>query len=294
MIREKFELLQVLIDKCVKHDYDVVREALSMKWSYLNSEQRPDYLRKEIFRVTEELVAMNQKVPALQAFAFDWNIPDFIWETTFYENLTLDERKEYIAFPYETFNGKLYIEKPTSYDDQLPYLSVIIKMVVYSKYLKDLQKAEKEILHAQEPTITEPEIKENIPPKRIVGKDNPFNCKLDGDAILLLTACVNEAHVFTTDITPQILENFFYCRLDGALKSKNNRLLAYFMMKLSMHEYITYEWQSVIANNKLVFAPQKDKYLNNSDLSTANDNIKYIAPKKSEIIDKFIKQLQKH
>jgi hypothetical protein len=65
------------------------------------------------------------------------------------------------------------------------------------------------------------------------------------------------------------------------------------MMKLSVHGYITYEWQSVIANNRLVLAPLKEKYLNNSDLSTANDNIKYISPKKSEIIDNYIKQLKK-
>jgi hypothetical protein len=66
------------------------------------------------------------------------------------------------------------------------------------------------------------------------------------------------------------------------------------MMKLSAHDYITYEWQSVIANNRLVLAPKKEKYLNNSDLSTANDNIKYISPRKSEIIDSYVKQLKKH
>jgi hypothetical protein len=82
--------------------------------------------------------------------------------------------------------------------------------------------------------------------------------------------------------------------LEGVLKSNNNRLLAYLMTQLSLYRYITYEWQSVIANNKLILAPMKEKYLNNSDLSTANDNIKYIAPKKSEIIDKYIEQLKKH
>jgi hypothetical protein len=117
---------------------------------------------------------------------------------------------------------------------------------------------------------------------------------LDDDAIRILTGCVNDAHIFTTEITPEILEDFFYCRLDGALKSGNNRLLAYFMMKLSAHDYITYEWQSVIANNRLVLAPKKEKFLNNSDLSTANDSIKYISPRKSEIIDSYVKQLKKH
>ena len=142
-------------------------------------------------------------------------------------------------------------------------------------------------------TIAEPQekLQEEASPKKIVGKDNPFNCKLNGSEIRLMTDCVNEANIFSTEITSQILEDFFYCRLSGALKSTNNRLLAYFMTKLSMREYITHEWQSVMAYNKLVLAPMKEKYLNNSDLSTANDKI--FSPKKSEIIDKYIKQLQK-
>jgi len=292
MIEKQFKLLQELIDRCVKREYDAVKEAFSMKKAYLNAEQRIDYIRKDIFRITEELVSISQKIPALKSFAFDWHTPDFIWETSFYENLTITERKKYIAFVYESFEDKQYLENPTSYDESLPYFSNIIKLLVYSKYLDELQKAENDL---SQPTIIKETIVESqeASPKKIVGKDNPFNCKLNGSEIRLLTVCVNEAHIFSTEITPQILEDFFYCRLSGALKSTNNRLLAYFMMKLSAHEYITYEWQSVIASNKLVLAPMKEKYLNSSDLSTANDNIKYISPKKSEIIDKYIKQLKK-
>ena len=76
-------------------------------------------------------------------------------------------------------------------------------------------------------------------------------------------------------------------------ESNNNRLLAYLMMQLSCYNYIAYEWQSVIANNKLVLAKIKDKYLTRSDLSSATDNVKCIYPKGYEIIDKYIKQLQK-
>jgi hypothetical protein len=293
MVEKQFKLLQKLIDRCAKRDYDAIREAYSMKRAYLNTEQCADYIRKEIFRITEELVSISQKIPATKSFAFDWHAPNFIWETSFYENLTIAERKKYIAFSYASFEDKLYFENPASYDEPLPYFSDIIKMFVFSKYLEDLQEIEKELTPspiAKEP-ITEPQ--EDISPKKIVGKDNPFNCKLKDGEIRILADCVNEAHIFTTEITPQILEDFFYCRLSGALKSTNNRLLAYFMMKLSVHGYITYEWQSVIANNRLVLAPMKEKYLNNSDLSTANDNIKYISPKKSEIIDNYIKQLKK-
>ncbi|MDR2915451.1 MAG: hypothetical protein LBV74_11565 [Tannerella sp.] len=293
MIEKQFELLQNIIDRCTKHDYDAVKEAFSMKKVYLNAEHHSDYIRKEIFRITEELVSMNQQVPALKAFAFDWKTPNFIWETTFIENLLPEVRKKYIAFIPESFDYNLYFENPTVYDESLPYFSVIIKLVVCSKYLEDLQQTEKKLTQplVVEETVAKPQ--EDPPLPTIVGKDNPFNCKLNGKEIRLLADCVNEAHIFTTEITPQILEDFFYCRLSGALKSKNNRLLAYFMVELNMRRYITNEWQSVIANNNLILAPMKEKYLNASDLSTACDNIRYISPKNSEIIDKYIKQLKK-
>ncbi len=38
MIEKQFELLQNIIDRCTKHDYDAVKEAFSMKKAYLNAE----------------------------------------------------------------------------------------------------------------------------------------------------------------------------------------------------------------------------------------------------------------
>lgn len=177
-----------------------------------------------------------------------------------------------------------------AYNESLPYFSAIIEMLVYSKHLEDLQKAEKELQPL--PITVEKNVKEPSP-INIVGKNNPFNSQLNDSQIILLADCVNEAHIFTTQITAQILEDFFYCRLSGDLRSANNRLLAYFMVELNLNKFITNEWQSVIANNRLILAPTKDRYLNRSDLSTATENIKFKPPIGSEIIDKYIKQLKK-
>lgn len=86
---------------------------------------------------------------------------------------------------------------------------------------------------------------------------------------------------------------FFNCKLDGVLKVNNTRLLAYLMMQLSCYNYIIYEWQSVIANNKLILKKIKGEPLTRTDLSSATDQAKNIYPKGYEIIDKYIKQLQK-
>ena len=213
------------------------------------------------------------------------------------ENIFLNDGKEDITVKELNQRNKNYHIVTTLLRERNDLVEKYFNRPNFS--LNDFQELSKEFNTTEIPIRDELPIEELKPieektePKNIVGKDNPFNCKLNGSEIRLMTDCVNEANIFSTEITSQILEDFFYCRLSGALKSTNNRLLAYFMMKLSAHEYITYEWQSVIASNKLVLAPMKEKYLNSSDLSTANDNIKYISPKKSEIIDKYIKQLKK-
>jgi hypothetical protein len=163
MIEKQFKLLQKLIDRCTKHDYNTVKEAFLMKKAYLNAEQRTEYIRKEIFRITEEVVSVNQKSPAFKSFAFDWHIPNFVWETSFYENLTITERKKYIAFAFESFEDKLYRENPSSYDESLPYFSDIIKMLVCSKYLEDLQKEEKELL-LENPVLVAPRMPAELVP----------------------------------------------------------------------------------------------------------------------------------
>ncbi len=67
--------------------------------------------------------------------------------------------------------------------------------------------------------------------------------------------------MFTTTVSAKILTDFFNCKLNGVLKVNNTRLLAYLMMQLSCYNYIVYEWQSVIANNKLILKKIKGEPL---------------------------------
>lgn len=129
--------------------------------------------------------------------------------------------------------------------------------------------------------------------KKIVGTSNPFRSSFTEKEIELLTNCINEAQIFTTIMTPIILESFFACTLNGVLKSNNNSLLAYLMMKLSSRNYITNNWQSVIASKQLIYKKTKDDYLTKTDLSTPTEKVQYIPPQGHEIIDKYIKELKK-
>lgn len=297
-IETNFREIQKILDSCIAHDYKTKVDALFFKREYLTQVQLKDYLRQEIFRVTENIVAIQQKYRVVRNIVLDMDIPDFLWESGYFEDLNSDERKKYIGFRCSDFDMDAYLHEPSCYDGRLPYLSIIVNLVVLSKYLRYLQEQESNY-HTDAVAIQEqalPKEKEesaDTNPAKIVGKSNPFKSTLKANEIKLLTDCVNEANMFTTIVSAKILTDFFNCKLNGVLKVNNTRLLAYLMMQLSCYNYIVYEWQSVIANNKLILKKIKGEPLTRTDLSSATDQAKNIYPKGYEIIDKYIKQLQK-
>ena len=297
-IETNFREIQKILDSCIAHDYKTKVDALFLKREYLTQVQLKDYLRQEIFRVTENIVAIQQKYRVVRNIVLDMDIPDFLWESGYFEDLNSDERKKYIGFRCSDFDMDAYLHEPSCYDGRLPYLSIIVNLVVLSKYLRYLQEQESNY-HTDAVAIQEqalPKEKEesaDTNPTKIVGKSNPFKSTLKANEIKLLTDCVNEANMFTTTVGAKILTDFFNCKLNGVLKVNNTRLLAYLMMQLSCYNYIVYEWQSVIANNKLILKKIKGEPLTRTDLSSATDQAKNIYPKGYEIIDKYIKQLQK-
>ena len=297
-IETNFREIQKILDSCIAHDYKIKIDALFLKREYLTQAQLKDYLRQEIFRVTENIVAIQQKYRVVRNIVLDMDIPDFLWESGFFEDLDFDERKKYIGFCCSDFHMDAYLHEPSCYDGRLPYLSIIVNLVVLSKYLRHLQKQESnyytDVVAIQEQALPkEKEESADINPTKIVGKNNPFKSTLKAREIKLLTECVNETNMFTTTVSAKILTDFFNCNLDGVLRVNNTRLLAYLMMQLSCYNYIVYEWQSVIANNKLILKKIKGEPLTRTDLSSATDQAKNIYPKGYEIIDKYIKQLQK-
>ena len=297
-IEANFRAIQKILDSCVAHDYKTKVDALFLKREYLIKAQLKDYLRQEIFRVTENIVAIQQKYRVVRDIVQDMDVPDFLWESGYFEDLNSNERKKYIAFRCSDFDMDAYLHEPSCYDERLPYFSIIVSLVVLSKYLYFLQEQESKyytdsIAPQEQALPKEKDESVETTPTKIVGKSNPFKSTLKANEIKLLTECVNEANMFTTTVSTKILTDFFNCKLDGVLKVNNTRLLAYLMMQLSCYNYIVYEWQSVIANNKLILKKIKGEPLTRTDLSSATDQAKNIYPKGYEIIDKYIKQLQK-
>ena len=111
-----------------------------------------------------------------------------------------------------------------------------------------------------------------------------------------LASIVNELHIFREEnITTEQMKSIFNCSPTVILKSKNNRLLAHLFDQLSRREYITEDWQAVIARNKLFKSSQKDDFLNQNDLSTATNKVQDMEKSSNYIrLETYIKELKNH
>jgi len=75
-MENNFREIQKILDSCIAHDYKTKVDALV---------QLKDYLRQEIFRVTENIVAIQQKYRVVRNIVLDMDIPDFLWESGYWK-----------------------------------------------------------------------------------------------------------------------------------------------------------------------------------------------------------------
>ena len=258
-----------------------------------------DYIRQEIFNVTENLVSLCQKNRALHNIRFDILMPDFLWESGFFENLSFDERNIFrsnVLLLIWTNTCNLPLATMSSFRSFLPLCALSCRPNIWNTSNNRRTPVMPLFLWMEKSEGTAKRRREgtDLSRTKIVGEIQIHsNQSLQRKQIKLLVECINEAHIFTTTITPKILSDFFACKLNGVLKSNNNRLLAYLMMQLSCYNYIAYEWQSVIANNKLVTCQDKRQIPHTQRLVERDRQREVHLPEGYEIIDKYIKQLQK-
>ena len=84
-MENNFREIQKILDSCIVHDYKTKVDALILKREYLTQVQLKDYLRQEIFRVTENIVAIQQKYRVVRNIVLDMDIPDFLWESGYWK-----------------------------------------------------------------------------------------------------------------------------------------------------------------------------------------------------------------
>lgn len=300
-LKIQLDSIQRILNYCITQTYNVLIGNILRKKSCISNIQLKEILQKEHIRITDELSSIYLTYPALACVEKYYTEDNFLWESTFFESLTREQKQKYTSFSVSSFEYAKYIETHTVYDNVLPMFSHLVDAILYERYAKYLMgeieqielteiqaaRSRSSILVSEEPSEQK---KETV----IVGKEtNPFQSDFTEEQIEILTTCINEIQLFTTYISPKILKDFFTCKLKGVLKSSNNRQLAYLMQSLNLKGFITDEWQSAIARNELVLGKTKNTPLTRTDLSSATDQINMKQPKGWKTIDKYIKQLKK-
>ena len=300
-LKIQLDSIQRILSYCITQTYNVLIGNILRKKGCINNIQFKEILQKEYIRITDELSSIYLNHSALACVEEYYNAGDFLWESTFFESLTKEQKQKYTSFPVSSFEYAKYIEAHIYYNDALPMFSYLVDAILYERYAKYLMEeierielTEVQTVQPRSSILVNDELCKQKKNPAIVGKEtNPFQSSFTEEQIEILTTCINEIQLFTTCISTKILKDFFACKLKGVLKSNNNRQLAYLMQSLNLKGFITDEWQSTIARHELILGKTKDTPLTRTDLSTATDQINMKQPKGWEIIDKYIKQLKK-
>ena len=300
-LKIQLDSIQRILSYCITQTYNVLIGNILRKKGCINNIQFKEILQKEYIRITDELSSIYLNYPALACVEKYYINDNFLWESTFFESLTKEQKQKYTSFSISLFEYAKYIEEHTVYNDILPMFSYLVDAILYERYAKyligeieQIELTEVQTDRSRSSVLINDEPCEQKRKPVIVGNEiNPFKSDFSEEQIEILTDCINEVKLFTTSVLPKITKSLFDCNLKGVLKSNNNRLLAYLMQSLNLRGYVTNEWQSTIARSKLILGKTKETPLTRTDLSTATDQINMKQPKGWEIIDKYIKQLKK-
>lgn len=275
-----FVRLQDYINNYIHSRLGEAKELFWLKAEYWNDKTLHTNIRDEIYKASCELVALHEKNPVLHIITNFSDLKNVLWESTFIESLSLEEKKKYREAENLVLDFGELKKDVTIYDQRIPYFSELLSAIYFSEYIAFLQSK-----------LPQEKTTENLSPL-IVKSD--FEAQFNPTQIELLTECINKVRMFSETISNNTLKEIFSCALSHPLKTRNNRLLVYFFSALDDRSLITRNWQSVIDKNRLFLSSGKRNPLTQTDLSSANTEIKITSPKDSEIIDNYLKELKKH
>ena len=281
-----------VINAFVKEALDSLEERLTRTAEGASDEYMVKLEEEEYAKAVKILTDTYAECPHVKHIQDALDKPDFIWDSLFIENIGPDAVNKWYRNPLKA-DFQTFKKDNTIYDAENPYFSYIFKVVLYEKYAKILldrieqrkkiRSFDENVRKQKEKAQMELEIDAFINDmeqklaerKAASDKDEPkeytFGHNLKDDEIEVLTECVNEVNMFRTkeNVTKEQLKSILDCNPETILKARSNRLVAHFFDQLSIHHFITNEWQAVIAKNQLIMASRKKGCINQNDLSVA-------------------------
>jgi len=294
-LEKNIKILQQYVNDSIDKKYQTYSYSYSVKYSYLTEEQKKPVTEIQIEEFSNKLMLFVRDNSLLKQIIHEIESSHFLWEGSFIECLSHEEKRKYAEFDSSSFKVLEFIKNPSLYDDELPHLSQIIDCVVcirYLKYLKKLIKPEKSESY-KDSSFIKPQHKEDYKVKE-ENKEQNFGANFEDWQIEILKQCVNETRIFSKPITTETMNDIFSCSLKFPLIVANgkNKLLAYFFISLDDRSLIVKNWQSLCTRKRL-FQSYKHTPLVQNHFSSAVNQCRENPPKDCHIIDKYIKQLKK-
>lgn len=277
--------IQQTLNHCIQETVNMLEDAIGRKTEVLPDEEMAELERSEYIRAVDELADLYSRFPAVRSLKQYMHLSDFLWESTFIESLSKDEKRKW----FHSQNLATYTDfckDNTVFDEAFPYFSVIHKVVVNERYAQYLQERNARRNSAKEiDTAPNAELADSqgtaivsVPLSDIKKIEYTFESNLTDEQVALLVDCANEVRLFKGDtLTFEQMKSVLDCRPLAMLRPTNNRLLAFFFDQLSNRNHITEKWQAVIARYQLFLSSQKNTPLNQSDISTAVNNVRDMA-----------------
>lgn len=269
--------IQQMLDYCIQRTLHLLENTIERKAEVLPVNELTEIEQSEYTHALDKLAAIYSKYPAVRSIKNYLHLPNYLWESTFLESLTMEEKRKWFhnhsLVKYDDF-----CKDNTILDDTFPFFSVVYQLVVNEKYSQFLKNRNGQRNFS--PFIVMEKMEDTVPSKsksiiepateNIQTETYTFKHSLNDRQIELLVDCVNEVRMFKDgEVTFEQLKSIFDCRPITPLRSSNNRLLAFFFDQLSNHLYITEKWQSAIYKNNLFLSPKKVAFINQTDISTA-------------------------
>ena len=292
--------IQQTLDYCIQQTLRSLEDTIERKAEVLPVNDLAEVERSEYTHTLDELAAIYSKFPAVRSIKNYLHLPNYLWESTFIESLTMEEKRKWFHnHSLATYDD--FCKDNTILDESFPYFSVVYQVVVNEKYAQFLKTRNDQrnlrsfiVMENGENSVSSNPESITEPTENVQVEKCTFEHSLNDQQIESLVDCVNEVRMFKGgDVTFEQLKSIFDCQPITPLKSSNNRLLAFFFDQLSNHSYITEKWQSAIYKNNLFLSPQKDSFVNQTDISTAVNHCRDILMKgKFAKINQYINNLK--
>ena len=293
--------IQQTLDYCIQQTLRSLEDTIERKAEVLPVNELAEIERSEYTHALDELAAIYSKFPAVRSIKNYMHLSNYLWESAFIESLTMEEKRKWFH-NHSLATYKDFCKDNTIFDETFPYFSIVYQVVVYEKYVQTLKnKSDQRYLSSLvmmengENTVSPKSESISKPSTENVQVETcTFEHSLNDQQIESLVDCVNEVRMFKGgEVSFEQLKSIFDCKPITPLRSSNNRLLAFFFDQLSNHSYITEKWQSAIYKNNLFLSPQKDSFVNQTDISTAVNHCRDILMKgKFAKINQYINNLK--